>query len=99
MTNFNDQLHEDLFDLFIMHTVWGKPEYDLEFPDFSSSKAEQNYKNTKGLFPQESHSEEFARYVSDMGLSNIQKGHRASSASEKCFWYKNKIKITLENEQ
>lgn len=95
---FNDQLHEDLFDLFIMHILWGKPDGVLEYKSFKFSKTIYAFKGAKTLFPQQNHPEEFVRYVSDMGLSNIKKGHAAAVVNEKCFWNKHKIKITVEEE-
>jgi len=102
---FNDSLHEDLFDLFIMHAIWGKPEFSLEYPDFRSSRAQNNYENTKDLFPLENHPEEYVAWVNDYTLDEITFGtdesiqcslamvEMSNAVTGKPL---NKIKITLE---
>lgn len=97
MTNFNDQLHEDLFDLFIMsHYMCVERISEASFIYCKSN--DQAYDLVKGLLGQEIHPEQYEYYVDDSGLWDLENGKSAFVYPEafKSLGKQKKITITLE---
>jgi hypothetical protein len=101
MTNFNNDLHKDLFDLFIMAfavTRDGDEPLNRSRSEFELNKKAWIHDVLKDLFPQENHPESYVRYMSDGGLSHLRNGGDFAEAYTQTDYFKNKIIITIGDE-
>ena len=96
---FNDQLHADLFDLFIIKSIYYSPFFIAE-GEFEYIKTLPSFKNIKELFPLINHPEQYEVYVSDWAIHYLKKGSNIQTFldSEPDENIRNKITITIEEE-
>ena len=90
---FNDQLHEDLFDLFVANSLWGVFSDNTDIGTYDYLLSLSPFLNHRGLFPLENHPEEYECYLSDLMLRLVKQSPKGSKI------FKHKIKITVTGEE
>lgn len=101
---FDNQLHEDLFDLFIVN--WFVPNkisciYDEEECDYELKRVREEdpdfRQSLMDLFPQEIHPEQYEGYMHNAGLIDLRAGWECRVWSQKVLDAK-KVIIQVEQE-
>lgn len=101
-TKFNDALHEDLLDLFIMNFAFDHMGYrfkkTVREKEFYLDRIHPFHFVLKDLFPQENMPEEYVRWVDETDYKFLRLGGGVFAFTDKEPSAHRKIKITVEKE-